>query len=89
MLNEKEKQELKLRLKKISGQINGIDKMIDDGRYCVDILQQLTAARAGMNQVSLLILESHTKSCVVNAIKEDRADVAIGELIDVVRKFSK
>ncbi|WP_312422748.1 metal-sensitive transcriptional regulator [Anaerospora hongkongensis] len=89
MLNEKEKQELKLRLKKISGQINGIDKMIDDGRYCVDILQQLTAARAAMNQVSLLILESHTKSCVVNAIKEDRADNAIGELIDVVRKFSK
>ncbi|WP_312199633.1 metal-sensitive transcriptional regulator [Anaerospora hongkongensis] len=89
MLNEKEKQELKLRLKKISGQINGIDKMIEDGRYCVDILQQLTAARAAMNQVSLLILESHTKSCVVNAIKEDRADDAIGELIDVVRKFSK
>ncbi|TCL38806.1 DNA-binding FrmR family transcriptional regulator [Anaerospora hongkongensis] len=89
MLNKKEKQELKLRLKKISGQINGIDKMIDDGRYCVDILQQLTAARAAMNQVSLLILESHTKSCVVNAIKEDRADDAIGELIDVVRKFSK
>jgi len=89
MLNEKEKQELKLRLKKISGQINGIDKMIDNGRYCVDILQQLTAAKAAMNQVSLLILESHTKSCVVNAIKEDRADDAIGELIDVVRKFSK
>lgn len=89
MLNEKEKQELKLRLKKISGQINGIDKMIDDGRYCVDILQQLTAARAALNQVSLLILESHTKSCVVTAIKEDRAEDAIGELIDVVRKFSK
>lgn len=89
MLNAKEKQELKLRLKKISGQINGIDKMIDDGRYCVDILQQLTAARAALNQVSLLILESHTKSCVVTAIKEDRAEDAIGELIDVVRKFSK
>jgi len=42
-----------------------------------------------MNQVSLIILESHTKSCVVNAIKEDRADDAIGELIEVVRKFSK
>jgi DNA-binding FrmR family transcriptional regulator len=89
MLNDKEKQELRLRLRKISGQINGIDKMIDEGRYCVDVLQQLTAARAAMNQVSLIILESHTKSCVVNAIKEDRADDAIGELIEVVRKFSK
>ena len=89
MLTDKEKRELKTRLKKVSGQINGIEKMIDEGRYCVDILQQLTAARAAMNQAALLILESHTKSCVVNAIKEDRAEEAIAELLEVVRKFTK
>lgn len=89
MLNEKEKKELKTRLKKISGQISGIDKMIDEGRYCVDVLQQVTAVRAAMNQVALLILESHTKSCVVNAIKEDRSQEAIQELLEVVRKFTK
>ena len=59
MLNEKEKKNLQQRLKKVSGQINGIDKMIDDSRYCVDILQQILAARAALNQVALLILESH------------------------------
>lgn len=89
MLSEKEQKDLKTRLKKISGQINGIDRMIDDGRYCVDLLQQVTAARAALNQVALLILESHTKSCVVNAIRQDKADEAIEELMDVVRKFSK
>ena len=62
MLNEKEKKNLQQRLKKVSGQINGIDKMIDDGRYCVDILQQILAARAALNQVALLILESIPKA---------------------------
>ena len=89
MLVDKEKSDLKLRLKKISGQINGIDKMIDDGRYCVDILQQILAARAALNKVALMILESHTKSCVVSAIREDRADQGIDELLAVLKQFNK
>lgn len=89
MLVDKEKSELKLRLKKISGQINGIDKMLDDGRYCVDVLQQILAARAALNKVALMILESHAKSCVVTAIKENRADQSIDELMDVLKQFNK
>ena len=89
MLNEKEKKNLQQRLKKVSGQINGIDKMIDDSHYCVDILQQILAARAALNQVALLILESHTKSCVVNAIKADHADESIAELMTVLKQFNR
>ena len=89
MLNDKERVDLKQRLKKISGQINGIDKMLDDKRYCVDILQQVLAARAALNKVGLMILESHTKSCVVSAIKEDRAEQGIDELMSVLKQFSK
>ena len=89
MLVDKEKSDLKLRLKKISGQINGIDKMIDDGRYCIDVLQQILAARAALNKVALMILESHTKSCVVSAIREDRADQGIDELLAVLKQFNK
>ncbi len=89
MLVNKEKSELKLRLKKISGQINGIDKMLDDGRYCVDVLQQILAARAALNKVALMIVESHAKSCVVTAIKENRADQSIDELMDVLKQFNK
>ena len=89
MLNEKEKKNLQQRLKRVSGQINGIEKMIDDSRYCVDILQQLLAARAALNQVALLILESHTKSCVVNAIKTDHADESIAELMTVLKQFNR
>lgn len=89
MLADKEKSDLKLRLRKISGQINGIDKMLDDGRYCVDVLQQILAARAALNKVALRILESHAKSCVVTAIKENRADQSIDELMDVLKQFNK
>jgi DNA-binding FrmR family transcriptional regulator len=89
MLNSKEKGELKQRLKKVSGQINGIEKMLDEGRYCVDIIQQVLAARAALNKVGLIILESHAKSCVVNAIKADCANESIDELLDVIKQFNK
>lgn len=89
MLADHEKKALHQRLKKVSGQINGIDKMIDEGRYCVDILQQVLAAKAALNKVALLILESHAKSCVVTAIKEDRAEQSIDELMNVLKQFNK
>jgi DNA-binding FrmR family transcriptional regulator len=89
VLTDKEKSELKLRLKKIAGQINGIDKMLDEGRYCVDVVQQILAARAALNRVSMIVLESHAKSCVVTAIKENRAEESIEELMDVLKQFTK
>lgn len=89
MLNEREKADVKQRLRKISGQIQGIDKMVDDGRYCVDVVQQVLAARAALNKVALLVIESHAKSCVVAAVREDRADASIDELLDVLKQFTK
>lgn len=89
MLVNKEKDALRQRLKKVAGQINGIDKMIGDGRYCVDILQQILAARAALNKVALLVLESHTKSCVVKAIQEDHGEERIDELMAVFKQFTR
>lgn len=89
MIVNKEKTELRHRLKKVAGQINGIDKMLDDGRYCVDILQQIVAARAALNKVALLIIESHAKRCIVAAVKEDRGDQSIDELMNVLKQFNK
>ena len=89
MLNEQEKNNITRRLRKVGGQINGIEKMVNDSRYCVDILQQVIAARSALSQVALIILESHTKSCVVNAIRDDRAEESIAELMKVLSKFAK
>lgn len=88
IVNE-EKVQLRNRLKKVAGQINGIDKMLEDGRYCVDILQQIVAARAALNKVALIIIESHAKSCIVAAVKEDRGDHSIDELMNVLKQFNK
>lgn len=89
MLIEKEKDDIQKRLKKISGQIVGIDKMVDDGRYCVDVLQQILAARAALNKVALIILESHAKSCMVRAVQENQAEQSIEELMDILKQFSR
>lgn len=89
MLVEKEQIELRKRLKKVAGQINGIDKMIDEGRYCIDIIQQILAAKAALNKVALMIVESHAKSCVVRAVKEDHGDESIDELMNVLKQFNK
>ncbi len=89
MLTEKEKHDMRQRLKKVAGQINGIDKMVDEGRYCVDIIQQVLAARAALNKVAMLILESHAKSCIVRAVKEERGEESIDELMQVLKHFNK
>lgn len=89
MINDQERDALSKRLRRIGGQVNGIEKMVNEGRYCVDILQQVVAARSALNQVALLILESHTKSCVVNAIKENHGEESISELMEVLSKFTK
>ncbi|WP_353892216.1 metal-sensitive transcriptional regulator [Proteinivorax hydrogeniformans] len=84
-----EKQKLQDRLKRIEGQLRGIQKMVDDERYCVDILTQLAAVRAGVNKVGLMILEGHTKGCVAQAFDNDNQEEAIEELLDVMGKFLK
>ena len=89
MLVDGEKTELRKRLKKVAGQINGIDKMLSDGRYCVDIIQQILAAKAALNKVALIILESHAKSCMVTAIQEGHAEQSIDELMKVLKQFNK
>ena len=67
------------RLNRIEGQVKGIQKMVDEERYCIDILTQISA----------IILESHIKGCVVNSIKEDNSEESIEELMKTIDKFIK
>lgn len=78
---------LKRRLKKIEGQVKGIHKMVEQEQYCVDILIQIAAVRAALNKVGLIILDNHTRGCVVQAMKTDDQEDKINELIDTISKF--
>ncbi len=63
------------RLDKIAGQVRGVRKMIDERRYCVDILNQVEAVRSALGAVSKIILRNHIETCVANAMKSrDKAD---------------
>ncbi|MHB9094591.1 MAG: metal-sensitive transcriptional regulator [Eubacteriales bacterium] len=86
---EKYKKDLLGGLKTIEGQVRGIAKMVEDDRYCVDILVQLAAVKAGVNKIGLSILESHTRGCVSSAIKEGKGDEHIEELVNIISKFVK
>ncbi|WP_270646696.1 metal-sensitive transcriptional regulator [Paeniclostridium hominis] len=80
------------RLNRIEGQVKGIQKMVEDERYCVDILVQISAIRSAINKVGNIILENHIKGCVANSIKEgnvEKSDELISELMQTINKFTK
>ncbi len=87
MINQETKQDVLPRLKKIEGQIRGIHKMIEKERYCIDIINQVTAAQRALDQVSLKIMQRHIESCVTDAIKSDESGPVVGELMDTIYKF--
>lgn len=83
----KTREEVERRLNKIAGQISGIGRMVEEDRYCVDILIQIAATRAALDKVGRIILKGHMESCVTKAIKGNRGQELIDELDDVMSKF--
>ncbi|HHW55960.1 MAG: metal-sensitive transcriptional regulator [bacterium] len=82
-----DKENLLSRLRKIEGQVRGIQRMIDEDRYCVDILTQIAAIKQALNKVSIALLEGHTKGCVADAIQHGHGDERIEELMKVIFRF--
>ncbi len=81
-----EQAELIAQINRIEGQVRGIGKMVAEGRYCIDVLIQIQAARAALTKVGLVVLEDHAKGCVVDALERGETAI-IDELIDAVKKF--
>lgn len=86
---DEEKRRLITRLRRIEGQVRGIQKMVDEDRYCIDILIQINAINAALKQVGFSLLERHTAHCVLHALESGEGDTAVKELIDVVKQFAK
>lgn len=82
----KDKPALLTRMRKVEGQAKGIQRMIEEDRYCIDIVQQLTALSSAIDEVSLLILENHIDGCVADAIREEHGESHIKELMETIRK---
>ena len=86
--SEKEKKKLMNRLKRIEGQIRGIEGMVEKDAYCPDILIQVSAVNAALNSFNKELLAKHIKTCVVDDIKEGH-DETIDELVKVLQKVMK
>lgn len=78
------------RLKKIEGQVRGIIRMIEEEKYCIDIVNQISAVKGGLDKVSLMILKNHMNSCLTYAIKKsDHAEEKIDEVIKTIERALK
>jgi DNA-binding FrmR family transcriptional regulator len=77
------------RLRRIEGQIRGIARMVEERRYCIDIIQQLTAARKALDQVSLKIMNGHINTCVSDAIRRQDGAKKVEELMRTITRFVK
>ena len=77
------KPEVLRRLSYIDGHLQGVRRMIEDDKYCVDVLKQTYAIRRAIEKLEALILENHLHGCVVAGIREGREDAVVGELVEL------
>ena len=83
------KEQIQARLRRIEGQIRGVQKMVDEDRYCIDVLTQVSAAKAALDAVALALLQDHTEHCVAEAIRAGDGTTKIRELNDAVERLVK
>ncbi|MEY8393680.1 metal-sensing transcriptional repressor [Lachnospiraceae bacterium 45-P1] len=85
--DSKEEKDLMNRLNRIEGQIRGIKAMVQEERYCTDILVQVSAVQSALNGFCKVLLSNHIRSCVVEDIKNGKEDEAIAELCETIKKM--
>lgn len=80
------------RLSRIEGQIKGIRKMVEEGRYCIEVLGQISAVHEALRGVGKLIMRNYLENCVTTSLRsgsQKKAQETYGELMDVIYKFAK
>jgi CsoR family transcriptional regulator, copper-sensing transcriptional repressor len=77
------------RLNRINGQVRGVAGMIEEERYCVDVLTQIAAIRSALDAVAMQLLEDHAHGCVRSAIRAGRGEHAVDEFITVVKRLKR
>lgn len=91
MLTKEMQQSMTARLNRVEGQLRGIRRMVEEPRLCIEVLQQLAAAEAALNRVSLEVFRFHVDVCVPNDIAADKTvvDGRLAELSEIFERFTK
>ena len=79
-----QKQQLQTRLRRIEGQVRGVARMIDEDKYCVDVVTQVAAIQAALDKVSLGLLDGHIRGCVREEIRSGGGEETVDELLEVM-----
>jgi DNA-binding FrmR family transcriptional regulator len=84
-----DKERVKNRLRRIGGQVGGLERMVDEDRYCIDVITQISAVQAALDKVALALLDEHTRHCVVGAddpaLREERTEELMGAVSRLVK----
>lgn len=83
------KDQLQTRLRRIEGQVRGIEKMVEEDRYCIDVLTQISAIQAALDKVGLGLLDDHVRHCVTTAAQEGRSQEMSTELMAAVARLMR
>lgn len=86
--DDKEYRDLQNRLKRIEGQVRGVENMLENGAYCTDILMQVLAVTSALNSFNKVLLANHVKTCVADNVRNGDESV-IDELVEVLQKLMK
>lgn len=85
-ITDESKEKLKNRIAKAMGHLNAVHRMVDEKKYCIDVLHQLKAVQSALDKVSEEILKQHLETCVVEAVRNQDENRVIGELVEVFRR---
>mgnify|MGYP001572949817 CR=1 FL=1 len=85
IINNKNKDSIIRRLKLIEGQVRGLQKMVESGTYCIDVITQTSAAKQGLSNVEDLLLENHLGCCIIKQIKSGQTEKAKKEILKVYK----
>jgi DNA-binding FrmR family transcriptional regulator len=88
-MQEPARQKVQQRLKKIAGQVSGIQRMVDEDRYCVDVLLQIAAVEGALDRVGHLVLGSHVETCVATALQAGKPQERKEKLEELMHVFSR
>ena len=83
------KEQLQKRLKRVEGQVRGVEKMVEEDRYCIDVLTQISAIQAALDKVALGLMDDHARHCVIGGpaeVKEERTEELMAAVARLMRR---
>lgn len=81
------KEQLQSRLSRIEGQVRGVQGMVDDDRYCIDVLTQISAIRSALDKVALSLVDDHARNCMSAGVRATQREAQVSELVGALDRL--